>query len=249
LIYVFDVDGTICFNGKNINSKLIKKIKMLEENNEILFASARPIRDLIPVVKSFENNTLIGGNGSIISKNKSIKVIKQIPIKDYKLIKQIIRDYNLKFIIDDSFNYSSNVDSNNTIFKQLDPDNLAENISSEKIINPIKIILVDISNEIFSKIKQYLITNGNNLSICFHEKENNIDITSKSINKHFTLRNIIGEKPYIAFGNDINDFELLKYAEQAFYVNDNAETKVPKNFKIISASVEAILKTLECKIN
>jgi hydroxymethylpyrimidine pyrophosphatase-like HAD family hydrolase len=155
----------------------------------------------------------------------------------------------LKFIIDDSFNYSSNVDSNNTIFKQLDPENLAENISSEKIVNPIKVILVDISNEIYSEIKEYLIANGDNLSIYFHEKENNIDITSKSINKYFTLRNIIGEKPYIAFGNDINDFELLKYAEQAFYVNDNVETNVPHNFKIISASVEAILKTLESKIN
>lgn len=60
MIYVFDIDGTICFNGKNINSTLIKKIKELEENNEVLFASARPIRDLLPVVKAFESNTLIG---------------------------------------------------------------------------------------------------------------------------------------------------------------------------------------------
>lgn len=249
MIYVFDIDGTICFNGKNINSTLIKKIKALEESNEVLFASARPIRDLLPVVKAFESNTLIGGNGSIISIDNSIQVVKQIPMKEYRLIKQIISDYNLKFIIDDSFNYSANVDSNNSIFKQLEPDNLAKNVSSEKIINPIKIILVDIASELYPKIKQYLIEHGGNLSIHFHEKDNNIDITSKNVNKYITLRNIIGEKPYIAFGNDINDFELLKYANQAFYISNNEQASVPQKFKIIPARVEALLKTLEGKIN
>jgi len=64
---VFDVDGTICFNGQYIDELLINKIKEINKKYDVIFASARPIRDLIPVVKEFKNEILIGGNGSIVS--------------------------------------------------------------------------------------------------------------------------------------------------------------------------------------
>ncbi len=57
--YVFDVDGTLCFDGITIDPALIHALKKLERDGDtIIFASARPIRDLLPVVKSFPKNDL-----------------------------------------------------------------------------------------------------------------------------------------------------------------------------------------------
>lgn len=68
MLYVFDVDGIICFDGKYIDSNILESIKFLEKlkNNKIIFVLVRFIRDLFFVVKEFLNNLLIGGNGLII---------------------------------------------------------------------------------------------------------------------------------------------------------------------------------------
>ncbi len=90
---VFDVDGTICFNGQNIDKALIKEVQKLEEKHKVIFASARPIRDLLPIVKDFNQEMMIGGNGSIISVNGNIKVIQHIPFKAYEAIKRLIKTF------------------------------------------------------------------------------------------------------------------------------------------------------------
>lgn len=45
MIIVFDVDGTICFNGQYIEDELSNQIASLQKKHNIIFASARPIRD------------------------------------------------------------------------------------------------------------------------------------------------------------------------------------------------------------
>lgn len=79
MIFVFDIDGTICFNGKFIESRLNQVIQQLNRQHDIIFASARPIRDLLPVVRDYSNHWLIGGNGSIISKDGEIQTMAYIP--------------------------------------------------------------------------------------------------------------------------------------------------------------------------
>ncbi|HAR6155838.1 TPA: HAD-IIB family hydrolase [Staphylococcus pseudintermedius] len=222
---VFDVDGTICFNGQYIEKSLVDEVKKLKEKNDIIFASARPIRDLIPVVKEFKNDILIGGNGSIISKDSEIEVIKKIPDFEFSQIKSIINKYNLKYIIDGAFNYSSNTDSNNKIYKQLDPERLAKNVKMVEIEEPIKIILVDLSRNLFDSIKNYFIEAQFNINILYHVDEMNIDITAKGIDKFSTLQKIIKQEPYIAYGNDVNDYALLKNANISYFVS-------PKNVEL-----------------
>ena len=150
---VFDVDGTICFNGQYIEEALAAQIKELQQHHNIIFASARPIRDLLPVVKAFNSQLLIGGNGSIVQHKDEIEVVGLIDKHIFKHIQQIISQYHLHYIIDDDFNYSSNLSSDYTIFKQLDPEQLAQNISIEDIEHPIKIILVDIPQDIYHDLK------------------------------------------------------------------------------------------------
>ena len=78
MIFVMDVDGTICFNGRFIENLLYKELKRISRKHQVIFASARPIRDLLPVVKGFDSHILIGGNGSIVSINNEISVVESI---------------------------------------------------------------------------------------------------------------------------------------------------------------------------
>ncbi|WP_099975082.1 hypothetical protein [Lactobacillus terrae] len=97
-------------------------------------------------------------------------------------------------------NYSSNVDKKNRIYRQLDPDSLSENVDLNSIINPIKVILINILDSIFSDILNIVNLKGN-LNVIKHSGEKNIDITSAGINKYSTLRKYCTE-PYYCFGND-----------------------------------------------
>ncbi|EHS05533.1 HAD-IIB family hydrolase, partial [Staphylococcus lugdunensis] len=88
--FVFDIDGTLCFDGQHIDNRIISRLKQLQSyGHQVIFASARPIRDLLPVIPDFQNNTLIGGNGSIISTDNKIKVIDYINQDDFELIKEL----------------------------------------------------------------------------------------------------------------------------------------------------------------
>nr|WP_275296057.1 HAD hydrolase family protein [Staphylococcus auricularis] len=83
------------------------------------------------------------------------------------------------------------------------------------------------------------------LTINYHKEENNIDITAKNINKFTTLKKIITTDNYIAYGNDINDFELLQHAEEAYYIGEIKNRIYPNNVKIIKNDSRAVANSLK----
>ena len=145
-----------------------------------------------------------------------------------------------QYIVDGSFNYASNL----VIYKQLDPDNLADKLEIHKIEEPIKIILVDIPVSLYEDIKKYISKFQEMLSIINHDNERNIDITAKGINKYSTLQKIIGDESYIAFGNDVNDYELLKHADKSYYVS-NVSVDLPFDVtSFVNKDVESLIEKI-----
>ena len=125
---ILDIDGTICFDGQQINQDIIDRLISLHNiGHRIIFAS-RPIRDLLPVLPSqFHRFTLIGGNGSIVSDNNEIQTLATIQPESFNVIKHVINQYDLNYIVDDKWNYAARVDATNTIYQRLDPHRLAQN--------------------------------------------------------------------------------------------------------------------------
>lgn len=245
MIFVFDVDGTICFNGTFIDFSIVKSIQQLSVNNRVIFASARPIRDLLPIVKGFEDNLLIGGNGSIIYKNKNIIPISYIDSYSFQDIKSLITHYDLDYIIDGEFDYSARVNDTHPIYKQLDPDDLAKNVEIEKIIKSIKIILLNINKVDYLAIKNHLESKHSALSINYHQSDASIDITAPNINKYSTLSKLIGNESYIAFGNDINDFELLKFAYESYFVAKSDSEILNTTSTIVQSTITDVNKAIK----
>jgi len=49
--FVFDLDGTICFKGQPLSASITSALEdCLQHGHDVIFASARPIRDLLPVL-------------------------------------------------------------------------------------------------------------------------------------------------------------------------------------------------------
>lgn len=245
LIFVMDVDGTICFNGQFIEDNLKREIKRIGEKHQIIFASARPIRDLVPVVKDFGNKILIGGNGSIVSINEEIGVIQSIAHDVFLKLKELIVSNHLEYIIDGPFDYSAKVSPDNKIYRQLDPERLAQNVKMDDITEPIKVILLNLDDDMFEHITKALAPYSAFLSINYHKRENNIDITAKNVNKYNTLKQIIHMASYVAYGNDINDYDLLKHAKQAYYVGGNKAEMPFANVEYIDRSALELIKSLK----
>ncbi|MBO1197784.1 Cof-type HAD-IIB family hydrolase [Staphylococcus simiae] len=220
--FVFDIDGTLCFNGQCIDAPIITSLKQLQQHgHELIFASARPIRDLLPVLPAeFHNHTLIGANGAMYSQQQHIQVIRPISNQIYQHIIDIITKYNLDYIIDDDWNYAAHIDADNAIYERLDPHKLAHCISMSQISAPIKVILLNIEPTAITAIQKELTPYQNHLEIINHSNEFNIDITAKDINKYTALQYIYGrDVEYIAFGNDHNDIVMLQHASQGFIVD------------------------------
>lgn len=173
--FVFDIDGTLCFNGKSIDPSIIDSLLQLQHaGHELIFASARPIRDLLPVLPEvFHQHTLIGANGAMISQQSKISVIKPIQAYTYHHILRIIQKYELDYIIDDDWNYAAKLDAENAIFERLDPHKLASCINVANIDTPIKIILLNIDPAQITTILDELNKYHQELEMIHHSNEYN----------------------------------------------------------------------------
>jgi len=222
--YIFDIDGTLSFNGVTIDPVINLAIKeLLAAGNEVIFASARPIRDLLPMIPEFESQKLIGANGAMISITETIEIISGIDKQDFVYLKNLITQFDLDYIVDSSWNYSSRITQNSFIEKMIDPGHLAKQIDLNEITDPIKTIFVNVEDKLQQQLMS-IIKKDTALYPIGLAGEGTVDITAKNINKYSTLDKL-GVNEYIAFGNDRNDFELLEHAQTSVWINSKPSLK------------------------
>lgn len=225
--FVFDIDGTLCFDGRLIDQTIIDTLLQLQhDGHELIFASARPIRDLLPVLPSvFHQHTLIGANGAMISQQSKISVIKPIHTDTYHHILKIIQKYELDYIIDDDWNYAAQLDAENAIFERLDPHKLASCIDVANIDTPIKIILLNIDPAQITTILDELNKYHQELEMIHHSNEYNNDHNDIFMLQHASSGYIIG--PSEAYTHAILKLDKIKHINN----NTQAICKVLKSYK------------------
>ena len=215
--FVFDLDGTICFNGQPISGKILKTFEKLKKNgHQVIFASARPIRDMLPVIDPrFHDYTMIGGNGSLISVNGSIHSSHSFTDIQIDSINKILDEYNATYLIDGEWDYTYTGPLYHPILNNLDPSNSAKNIDLSHHKSIVKILVL--TSDDTDKVRHALLKLD--VTVHKHENENVIDISPQGIDKWSALNKLGVEKgSYIAFGNDVNDISIFKNAAYAIMV-------------------------------
>ncbi|MBE3571273.1 MAG: HAD family phosphatase [Bacillales bacterium] len=239
--FVFDLDGTICFKGAPVSENLLACFGQLEkEGHEIIFASARPIRDMLPVLhERFYKHTLIGGNGSLISKDGKVIFSNAFTDEQVEKILFIIEKQNATYLIDSDWDYAYTGPSDHPILKNVDVNKLAKSVSVNDLNSIVKILILTMDNydDFVTELKPL------NVVAHRHSNENTIDISPKNIDKWNALKKLgIEDHSYVAFGNDSNDLsmfqhsihsvmigdhkELAKYADERIQLDENCETNI-----------------------
>ena len=173
--FVFDLDGTICFKGQPVADKILDALAALtKDGDEIIFASARPIRDMLPVIsEDFHSYTMIGGNGSLIYQNGRIVYSKSFNDRELLDIRGLMNSFDVKYLIDGEWDYSYTGPNHHSILQNLDPAKLAMNVELGSLASIVKILILESSdNEQLEKKLAKL-----NITIHKHGDENVFDLS------------------------------------------------------------------------
>ncbi|MED5018041.1 HAD-IIB family hydrolase [Paenibacillus chibensis] len=220
--FVFDLDGTICFQGKVLNNAIIEALDALAHyGHNIIFASARPIRDLLPVLPTHMHAyPMVGGNGALVANDKHI--ISKVHFKEEvrNKILSIIQSHRLTYLIDGPWDYAYTGREDHPIRRNVDPEKRANLVPLASLRSTIKIVLLDMPD------RKIILDELSMLPVVVHEHgdEGILDISPQGIDKWNGLVKLgIQERSYIAFGNDANDISMFQHALMSVMIGNHKD--------------------------
>ena len=213
-IIVSDLDGTLLRKDKTVSERTINVLlDFKQQNNKILFATARPPRDAYKYVPEvLRDNPIVCYNGAcIIDNKKNILYRKQISRENALKILSISKNYgydNICFEINDAL-YSS-FDTSDFFGNALNQIVDLEELEFESVYKVIICNKTPISKNLLKDIsgicKGIITDNG---TLC--------QIMDKEVSKWTSIEALIkleniNKEDVIAFGDDYNDYDMIKNA-------------------------------------
>ncbi|MBK3495693.1 HAD family phosphatase [Viridibacillus sp. YIM B01967] len=245
MYFVFDLDGTICFKGQPVTEPILQSLEQLTASgHEVVFASARPIRDLLPVLdKRFHGYKMVGGNGSLICQNGNIKQVAEFSFMILVQLKAILEKYRATYLIDGDWDYAYTGPADHPILNNLNPHNLAEKKPLERLNSIVKVLILTSYNmdALYEELKPL------DIIIHLHKDEGVLDISPTGIHKWSALKQLcIPQGSYIAFGNDTNDISMFKHAHHAVMIGHHdmlapySDETISNDFNVEQQIIEKI---------
>ncbi|WP_017151320.1 HAD-IIB family hydrolase [Bacillus bingmayongensis] len=218
--FIFDIDGTICFKGKPLTESIVQALDVCHaRGHEVVFASARPIRDLLPVLPSHMHHySMIGGNGAFVAKEGKFIEVMSFDAQTMNELRSLIDTYQLNYLIDSHWDYAYTGSETHPIYCNIDPHQLAMNVSIDCIKEMVKIVLFPDGN------KERVVQTLNDLPVQMyeHQEEGIIDISPLGVHKWKGLQRLgIEEGTFIAFGNDANDVPMFLHAKEGICIGEH----------------------------
>lgn len=234
--FVFDIDGTLCFDGKTIEPSIIHALEDLKlAGHEVIFASARPIRDLLPVLPAnFKNGKLVGGNGCYVA-NGDVITAQYFEIPLVQQLHIIIQDDDLSYLADGEWDFAYTGNSEHPIYKNIDQTS-AKNRDFTQLEKICKLVLFEPTKTVVDKLKALPV------NITMYKNENAIDLSPLGINKVAGLHKL-NIHNFIAFGNDSNDQCLFEQAEYSVCIGEH-EVGAYASKKITRSDVAKVIREI-----
>ena len=244
--FIFDIDGTISNNGRNLDINNEKAIfKILENGHNVIFASARPVRDILPLLNpTFHKCLMIGCNGGICYENGEFCKTYHFEKSQIKAIVDFLDMKNIPYVLDGDWYYSFSK-AKHPFQDYIRSLGKYEMQNSQLIDMGITKLLL-LNNSVKAELITFLEKNNVIYSLNNHTKDNLFDITPNKNNKYIALKeSCIDMDSSICFGNDENDFQMLENAKHSIFVSgentfDKATMNIP--FEKVHKVIESFLK-------
>ena len=233
--FVFDLDGTICFQGKPLEEDICAALdELLRIGHRVIFASARPIRDMLPVLpEKYHACHMVGGNGAFTYQNGEIQVT-YFSDETTTSFKDLIIQHELKYHADSDWDYAYTGSIDHPFYLNVDPGKRATNKQWEQLNGICKLVLFSPPKEVKETVRKLPVN-------CFeHQAEEILDISPQNIHKVNGLGKL-GIHKFVAFGNDANDTCLFEHADYSVCVGNHPVSKYATE-QILPSEVPAVIK-------
>ncbi|WP_341322881.1 HAD-IIB family hydrolase [Solibacillus sp. FSL H8-0523] len=212
MIFVFDLDGTICFQGAPLDKHIVNALhKVQAQGHEIIFASARPIRDMLPVLpESLQDCRMIGSNGAFTYVDGLVEV-EFLHASIQSQITKLVEEHQLAYLADSDWDYAYTGSVEHPMYKGIDSEKKAKKRRIHELTGFSKVLLFDPPKNVIEHVKTWPVTTFE------YAEEKILDICSPNLNKIKGLERL-GVKQYIAFGNDVNDRLMFEQATHSVCV-------------------------------
>lgn len=249
--FVFDLDGTLCFDRMTIDQALLDQLaKATDYGHEVTFASARSYRDCLPLLKELGQSRVVGLNGGLVYESGQLVFDKPLDKLAYQEALSACHQYDLPYFVDDDFHYSSHRSHKMPFIASVDQLNLAQHKAIQDLEHPIKMVIyVGDHLDILSDLRQDLEAFAS-LDISYDQVEHCLYLNPYRTSKATTLLDWIG-RDYIAFGNDQNDIAMFEQARYAVQVGDfpalspHADTQIALDDRLIPNLLKQITTLFE----
>ncbi|MFB9274347.1 HAD-IIB family hydrolase [Cohnella cellulosilytica] len=243
--FVFDVDGTICFQGKPLSEPIVAALDVLtRQGHELIFASARPIRDLLPVLPlHMRQNAMVGGNGAFAAAEGRIVAAVRFDEVTAEAIVRLIRKYDADYLVDSTWDYAYSSRADHPIRRNLDPERLARSLPLEQMTEMVKAVFLSSSDltGLTEELRRLPVV------LYRHGTEDVVDVSPGGADKWTGLQALnVKPRGFVAFGNDANDAPMFRQAFRSVCVGDHEELltlsteQVPADERLIAGRIRAL---------
>lgn len=242
--FVFDLDGTLCFDGMTMDKVLQEALlKAPSYGHEVVFATARSYRDCLGILEgNLARLTVVGLNGAQIYQGRILVLEYSIDHRALEAILDLARTYNIPYFMDDAFQYAVQSPEKIPFIPFVDPLKKAEPLPVERLQHPSKAVLALADHQDLLEDIMHQLAMLASLDLTYHENEHCLYINPKGVTKASTVLDWLGHD-YVAFGNDKNDLPLFKEALYGLQVGDfpyleaYADEQLPADSRLIAQRI------------
>ena len=248
-LIVLDLDGTTLRNDKTVSENTINTLlDVRDRGNTILFATARPPRDAYKYVpEPLRNNPIICYNGAAVVSSNNLDVIYE---------KQIAKNDVIKILdICENFGYNQlSIEVNDTLYSNFDTTPFFGNAKNEikdlrqmEYKSVYKVIICS-EKPIDEKILKLF---PQTVKGVITDKKTLCQIMNAESSKWIAINSLVDKmgikkENIIAFGDDVNDLEMIKNAGIGVAMgNAEEQLKVIANYITDSNVNDGVAKFLK----
>lgn len=224
--YIFDIDGTICFDGISIDKTIIDALLDISALSQVIFASARHPRDVKRLLPDslIERAIVIGGNGALCISGDKVLFQSLIRRDVVDEIVRLLTENNSAFLIDGVSGYYKSA-VKHKFFDNVTPYRscVERELGELHNIGIVKFLVLRQDSESCSTKLLNELSKLQGISVHLHS-DGSFDVTAENVNKYLPIRKVLNIfDDYVCFGNDLNDLPLFVNGRCAIQIGNNSE--------------------------
>ncbi|MEO9383799.1 HAD family hydrolase [Chromobacterium phragmitis] len=223
--FIFDIDGTICFDGRSVSPAIQDALCGLERRgHRIGFASARPYRDILPLLdERFHDGLFVGANGAMTWHRRQLTALTPLDEEALTQLFELAERHAASCLVDLEWHYHYHGDPAHPFMSMVDPGKLARPVARGEISRAVKLLVTECEDP--EGLKRAL-ERREDIRIHHHSDQQIVDITAGGVDKAGALaRHGIAADEMVCFGNDSNDLSMFAVARHAVRVGDHPQLR------------------------